>query len=241
MKSKIILPAFLSFLLFTGCATNIATEVHQDYQQTIDRSQPQVMMIAPIDISVKELTASGATEEVPDWTEAGLQNIESSVMAYLDQTYNMTPIDIPDMTIEDQQILDQHIQLYKIVSANYFRYKNLPAYKYTHTGYNATLGDGLGWIKQKYDTDLLLIVTGNNSCSSGGRVATAAAAAILLGATVQMGHAILHAGVVDLETGNILWTNTSYSESIGFRSASEAGTLVKKVFSNYPGLGTGHK
>lgn len=241
MKSMIFLPALLSFLLFTGCATNIATEVHQDYQGTIERSQPKVMLIAPVDVSVKELTASGATEEVPEWTEAGLLNIENSVQSYLESTYGTTPESIPEMSVEEEQLLDQHIMLYKIVSANYFKYKNLPAYKYTHSGYNSTLGDGLAWMKQKYDSDLLLIITGNNNCSSGGRVATAAAAAILLGATIPMGHAILHAGVIDLESGNILWTNTSYSESIGFRSVSEAGSMVKKVFSNYPGFGMAQK
>ena len=86
-----------------------------------------------------------------------------------------------------------------------------------------------------------MFVVGADNISSGGRkaamVATAIFAALIGVYVVPVGApAFVSTGVVDLESGDILWLN--YDLSVGsrdLRDAGDAAKMVSNIFDEFPG------
>jgi hypothetical protein len=57
----------------------------------------------------------------------------------------------------------------------------------------------------------------------------------LLGVVIPGGVSYLTAGVVDLKSGDLLWLNYEQDQGTDLREAKDADTLLRKVFSTYPG------
>jgi hypothetical protein len=142
-------------------------------------------------------------------------------------------VDNPRFSEEEKSILDQHTALYGLVAGTAFSFRNVPAWEHKRKRPDYTIGNGLAYLSNKAEADAAIFVTGEDYVSSGGRKAAFVLAA-LFGAITLMGHSQLHAGIVDLRTGNVLWSNTAVSEEWSLKSESGAKTMVDHVFGSCP-------
>lgn len=230
MKKLIFL--CLAGLLFTGCASSISNTVHHTVKDTPEKLSPKKLLILPVDITVSELTAAGIPEEVPEWTLQGKTIVDKSVKDFLKSKQDLVLLTLPEMPDQEHEIIETHVALYDQIAANAVQFSKHEAWKEFREKEGYTLGKGLNFLKDKTDADAVLIVTGVDYISSGGRHAKALLVAAL-GGYLPMGYAVLHGGVVDMETGNVLWMNTSWSETFSLKNETDAQSMVKTVFDKY--------
>lgn len=230
MKKLLIL--LIGSFLATGCATTVSNTVHHTVRNTPETETPKHLIVLPANVVVSELTAGGVVEEVPEWSAQGKRFVEKYVDQILRKRKNVIREAVPVLTAEEQENVDQHVALYDLVSGNALAFSHHAAWKNIREKQGYTLGKGLSFLAEKTDAELVLIVVGRDFISSGGRK-TASFFAAALGVYVPLGRSILHAGVVDLKTGNILWMNTNMSETESLNDEEDSRFMVEKVFSEY--------
>ncbi len=224
-------------LALAGCATSTAPRVHHSL---IDKpaSRPlQQVVLLPVDIEVYELTAGGVREEVPEWSETAEANIRAAVLFTKDDDrgrYVGRRVDSSALTAEERDVLEEHLKLFNVVAFNAILMDRMGYADDARFDY--TLGVGLGFLKEKYDVDAGLLVVGQDVVSSAGRKATAFVGA-LLRVHVPLGHSILIGGLVDFETGDLLWLNHATSTGdTDLRDPESAKAFARILMRGYPGL-----
>ncbi len=103
--------------------------------------------------------------------------------------------------------------------------------------FDYTLGNGLAFLQDRTGADSGLLVIGRHQIATAGRVAASVLAALFGGVVVPTSRNFLTTGVVDFETGDILWLN--YSTSASGRDLRELETADKEVLrllEKFPGL-----
>ncbi len=230
--------AFLTVAIFTlaGCATSSPQVHHSLVDKPASRPLQQVVLL-PIDVDVYEISAGGVREEVPEWSETAEDNIRTAVLFTKDDTrgrYVGRRVDSSALTPEERDVLEEHLKLFNAVAGNAFLMKS---WGYAKDGrFDYTLGDGLGFLKAKYDVDAGLLVVGQDVVSSAGRKATAVFGA-MLGYSVPMGHSVLIGGLVDFETGDLLWLNSVTSRgATDLRDPESARAFARTLMQGYPGI-----
>ncbi len=219
-------------LLCSGCSRTLSNVVHHSVKEAPEQKKEWKIAILPVDVAVKELTAGGIAEEVPDWSQQGASIVEKATRQIIETRKNIKIIPMPDLSEQEKKLVEQHTALYDLVAGNAFTFNSHPAWKAQREKEGYTLGKGLAFLKDRCEADNVLMVIGQDYISSGGRK-TASFFAAALGVYVPLGYAVLHAGVVDLETGNVLWMNTSMSQSLTFKEEKDAQAMVNLVFEKY--------
>lgn len=222
----------LACMLLVGCATTTPGGIHCCLTESPRVAPPKTFLLLPVKIAVSELGV-GSVEEVPEWSEAGTCLVERFVRETIQGRSGMRLVDNPQFSEEEKSILDQHTALYDMVAGTAFSFRNVPAWEHKRKRPDYTIGNGLAYLSNKAEADAAIFVTGEDYVSSGGRKAAFVLAA-LFGAITPMGHSQLHAGIVDLRTGNVLWSNTAVSEDWSLKSESGAKTMVDHVFGSCP-------
>ncbi|MCP3876049.1 MAG: hypothetical protein GY699_23235 [Desulfobacteraceae bacterium] len=228
---KRLLAVLFSFLLFIGCTATSPIVVHPVSEKKPSENKPKKILFLPVDIRIYELTAGGITEEVPAWSEKGKLFIEKTVREYFTGHSDSVLLKYPEFTIEHQKLLDQYVSLYGLVAANALNFKNHKAWEEFRKKGRYTLGNGLSFLGEISDADAVLIVEGKNYISTTGGKAASFFSAVL-GVYAPSGRSILHAGIVDIKTGDILWMNTNMDEKLPLNNEKNARAMVDTVFSD---------
>jgi hypothetical protein len=226
--------AMVALFVLNGCATTVHDAVHQPLSaDTGAISPPGRIAIMPAKVAILEISAGGSTEEVPQWSREGCRLVDSRVKKQLAMRSGIRLVKPPALSAQDQRLLEQHRALYEQVAANRLRIKKIPAWKSKIDHPDDSIGPGLAPLKKKLGADAVLFVSGYDYCASRGRVAAFIVAAVF-GAIVPMGHSVVHVGLVDLETGSVLWTDTVYSDAFSLKNEAEAAVMVDQAFANFP-------
>ena len=108
------------------------------------------------------------------------------------------------------------------------------AWNFKNEHFDYTLGNGLKFIRTKYQVDAGLIVVGEDLVSSAGRQ-TAAIVGAVFGVVVPLGHSLLIGGLVDFETGDILWLNHKLAgASTDLRNPESAKSFAAGLMEGFP-------
>ena len=202
---------FFLFFIIAGCTTTTPTaKLHHTIKNPEQAPQLKQIVLLPVDIDIYELSMGGVEEEVPEWSSKVEENIHqaffSVTKANAREPY-IKQLVLLILTSEEREILEEHLALFSSVSATAIwttsSFNKPWNFKQDHFDY--TIGDGLRFLKTKYDVDAGLIIIGEETVSTSGRQAAAAFGAVLLGMYIPTGNAVLIGGLVDFETGNLLW------------------------------------
>lgn len=223
-------------LVVSGCAVP-QNKLHYSLKDDPQSRLPKKVVLLPLDITVSELTASGAVEKDPQWTEeAKLCVIDATKVCIDDVCFKLQPL--PDLSQEELAILEEYLALYDVAAGSALLHTSPTVHgwesKRQHLDYS--LGPGLAFLMEKTGADGALMVIGNDYISSPGRKFTFVMAAAA-GVAIPMGHCSLVGGVVDLASGDILWLNHVLSEAKSLRSAGDAQAMMDSLMKTYPGLG----
>jgi hypothetical protein len=225
--------------LLSGCATTTAKLHYTLKENAASRPLRQVVLL-PVDVDVKELSAGGVQEEFPEWSRRAEENIRAAVLVSRDSAGGCCVtrgVDSSSLTPAERETLEEHLALFNTVAANAL-WVDLPgnsAWRLKSDHFDYTLGSGLSFLKTRYGVDAGLIILGEDVVSSGGRKAMAVVGATL-GIGVPMGHSVLVGGLVDFETGDLLWLNRTISYGAAdLRDPASSLELARKLMENYPG------
>lgn len=238
LQFRLALLLAATFLL-GACAAPAKHSVHQRLASS--QATPKKLLLMPADIVVKEISFGGVAEKVDDWSNQGKANVSAALSSEVARKPDTQILPMPSLSPDEQARLDQHIALYDVVGANAFVFgKNLnPAWAHKRTEFDYTLGNGLRFLKEKSGAEAAVFVTGIDHVSSSGRRAAFVVGA-LLGVQIPLGSSFLHVGVIDLETGDLLWTNYEGSYAgRDLRSKTDVDFMINQIFKDYPGLPAG--
>lgn len=222
-------------LLLCSCAAQKHYLVHHALLEN-PGTKPTDVKIIPADIEVYEMTAGGIVEEVGDWSASAEKNICSAVIACSDAGVRFELLDTHLLSPDEQEILDQHLALFNIVAGSALWATNPQmrgpwVEKRTHFDY--TIGDGLSFLKTKYGYDAGFIVVGRDYISTSGRKAFMVAA-MVVGVSIPMGHTYIVAGLVDFETGNVLWFDHAFDPgSTDMRDPESTREFVNYIMNDF--------
>ena len=187
------------------------------------------------------MSAGGVKEEVPEWSDIAEENVRNALLVSKDPDGRCCvtrEVDSSSLAVEERDILEEHLALFSSVAANAM-WADLPTnsgwhFKAKHFDY--TLGDGLAFLKTHYGIDAGLVILGEDVVSTAGRKTTAVVGA-LVGVHVPLGHSSLVAGLVDFETGDLLWLNHTVSTgNADLREHESVLDLARELMAGYPAM-----
>ena len=231
-----IIAISLLVLIGVGCTAVPKHRVNHEYISNPEQRAPKKVIVLPADITVSEISAGGVTEEVPSWSESAKTNVNNALKKF--NQVNIDLAQLPALPENEKIAVDEHLALYDLVAANAAFLPRTPGGVWTHkaTKFDYTLGDGLKFLRDKTGADAALFVVGLDQISSPERQATVVAAAIF-GVAVPLGVSFLSTGIVDLNSGDILWLN--YAVSIGnkdLRKPEDAEAMMAELLQDFPGI-----
>jgi hypothetical protein len=227
-------------LLLTACQTLPTQRVHQrvlDQPQLVE--SPGQVVLLPLDIEVREMSASGLSDVVPGWTEQAKRNIRQSLLARaIPLMAGQTLESAPELTDAERQVVDEHVALAKLVWADAMILSRFggEAWRHKATHFDYGLGDGLAFLAQRTGAGKALIVSGQDVHTTSGRKALAFGLAAL-GVAVPLGTTSLTAKLIDLRTGEVLWMNSWFSGgAASLLDPKATDAAIEQLFEAYPGL-----
>ena len=229
----------MAFALVLSSAAAFAEQsVHYSLLQDPPRALPRKVVILPVDITVKELSAGGVVEKVPGWSAEATKVVTDALALSTRERQDIEIVPMPALNDEERQMLDEYLAGYEAIGANALVLTRFggDAWKHKREQFDYTLGEGLRFLKDKTGADAALITFGEDVVSSGGRKAAFVLAAALLGAAIPMGYSVISLGVLDLNNGDILWMHYDVSGVVEFRDPTGANEMVAGILKAYPGL-----
>lgn len=227
----------LVLVLLAGCATGPPSHrVHHSLADSPGKSLPRQVVLLPVEITVKEMSAGGVVEKDPAWSSRASAAVREALLGYAGGGARMELLPLPELTGDEEAAVHEHLALYRVVgkSAYTFTGGQIKGWEHKARHFDYTLGDGLRFLRERSGAGLGLIVLGEDTVSSTGRKVMAVLYASA-GVGIPMGHSFLGAGLVDLETGDLLWLNLSASQAWkDLRQSSDARAMVEELFKSYP-------
>ena len=227
-------------LLLAGCAAGPTARLHYTLKADPASRPVQQVVLLPVDVDVYEMSAGGVKEEVPEWSRAAATNVRTALLmtAGGDACCMTRRFDTAALTGDERALVEEHLALFNTVVANSLT-ADLPgnsAWKFKNEHFDATLGDGLAFLKTKYGMDAGLVIVGEDVVSTAGRKTTAVIGAIF-GVAVPLGHTVLIGGLVDFSSGDLLWMDHAVSNGTAdLRDPGSCRELARVLMKDYPGL-----
>jgi hypothetical protein len=221
-------------LVLSACLTVPAVGADKQ-QEEAPAAAPIKVLLLPVDFDVMEFSAAGMVEPKPDETAATETMMMDSAGRVLRSTKKFQVVDMPALTDAEKELLREHVALYKLTAVNAAQMMRLggPAWKAKQKNFDYSIGDGLKYLIERSGADTAVVVAGAKVSSSGGRVAMMILLAAA-GVAIPMGGAQATAGLIDLDTGRILWLEDSAAFKGDLSEKPNADTAMKTLLGQYP-------
>lgn len=200
------------------------------------------------DVRVGSLKIGGLDEPNAEWTASARENIQAA-MEEQARSMNAGLTFIDDLEGDNAELLTQYRGLFEAVAGSMFTHvaigdrlptkmaevkvpgKSKPK---KEQQLDWTLGEGARALKQATGADYAMFVFTHDSYGDAGRKVAQVLMAGLFGAYIPAGVHIGYAGLVDLETGNIVWFNTDLAMGGDPREPEGAQKRVGQLMAGFP-------
>lgn len=256
MKTKALKSAFLALAgasMFAMSAPAAADDLARTGFTFPEDGTMKIVVFRP-DVSVGSQKVSGLVEPNAEWTEAARTNIQAKLVERA-EALNANLEFIDELEGEDAKLLTEYRALFEAVAGSVFTHvtagdnlaSKMTEEKYTRGGRTRTrkvqmldwtLGPGASQLREATDADYAMFVFTNDAYGDGGRKAAQAVGMLgcLIGVcvTISSGVHVGYAGLVELETGNIVWFNTDLSIGGDPREVEGAEKRVRQLMEGFP-------
>ncbi|HEV2111888.1 MAG TPA: hypothetical protein VGT99_11085 [Gammaproteobacteria bacterium] len=190
---------------------------------------PVKVLILPAEMRVYSLTATNAIEDAPDATVVANTASDAEVRHFTAANPQFQPVAMPTLSSDEQAALKQHVALYKAVVGDVHIAERIgDAWKGPLDSFAYTVGPGLQFLKQRSNADYLLVLFGADGESTGGRIAMT----LLFGGLT--GQNYICAGLIDLDSGKIVWLNYDTHNAKDFKDPKNMASFVNDILQDYP-------
>lgn len=185
-----------------------------------------------------EQSTGGLAEPNADWT-AQARKLLADELARRQADFRNEIIPEPDLIGEDALVLAAHRSLFKAVASSVVQYQffagnRLPTRK--NKAFDWTLGTGTRRIAELTGARYGLFVVTEDQYGSFGRKMFQILAAGVAGVGVQSGVHIGQAGLVDLQSGELVWLNADGEMGGDVRTEDGMRKRVGQLLEDFPGL-----
>lgn len=222
-------------LLASGCASTTVQTANSNSLRTANLDKVEKVALIPIKIEVKE-SGLGSLEKLPEESEQATKIVNEELVAALSGRYGVEVVLFEPENEEQKILLDDYVGLYqRVAGAAQNRRWMGPAWNNRSTeSFDYSVGEGLGFIEEKLGVDKAIFLYGEDIVTSAGVKATAILA-MAVGVGVNPGGvAVLHLGVVDIDNGHLLWTNTTASQGLSLDKNKSVKGAFDELLLNGP-------
>lgn len=203
-----------------------------------DSLRGQKILLFRPSIWVGSQSTGGMDEPNADWTAQGRELVAAELKRRQGEFDNEL-IAEPELVGADAEVLSSHRALFNsvahsVVTYQFFKGNRLPTRK--NKAFDWTLGEGTKRISELTGARYGLFVSTHDAYGSFGRKAFQILAGGLLGAGVKSGVHKGYAGLVDLQTGNLVWLNADEAMGGDVRNAEGMQKRVGQLLEDFPGL-----
>lgn len=234
---RLLVAGLAVLVLYANQAWAQSHRIHYTLLEQPSRALPKRILLLPPEITVKELSAGGVPEKVPEWTKQASENVAREMGALAAGRGDFELVKLPELTAEEQDLLEEHLGIYFQVAlaAHRLTATAVQGWEHKRQRFDYTVGDGLKFLRQKTGADAALMVIGEDVVSSGGRKAAFVLGA-LVGVGIPMGQSLLSVGIVSLEEGDLLWMHNDFSVAKDLKDAQSVREMLNTIMAVYPGL-----
>ncbi len=202
---------------------------------------PAIVVLPPEFVVYQQ--SVGATEPVPEWTQAAQANLQQAAAAVLSSDGRFELRTLPDLDEAQRAQLREHVELFKVISMNIEGVVKLGGkpWQSVRDAADFRVGDGLAFLRESSGADYAFVMSGAEIRQTGGSIFMQLAIAGVLGAYVPGGGTYMYAGIVDLRTGQVTWYNSSLGVAVfgmggAAKTDQEAGAAksIATLFNTYP-------
>ncbi|NTV94852.1 MAG: hypothetical protein HGA75_05480 [Thiobacillus sp.] len=212
--------------------------LHYTLLESPARPFPTKLVLLPPQVTVKEISAGGVLDRVPEWTAQANANIQAELATALAARPEFEMVVAPTLAPQESELVDQYLASYMVVGIAAHWVTNFGgsewAFKRQHFDY--TLGEGLDFLREKTGADAAIMVIGEDYVSSSGRKAAMIVGA-LFGVGIPGGVSVVSVGVVDLRNGDILWMHHSQSGVKDLKDKESVHAMLGEILATLPGKG----
>lgn len=193
------------------------------------------VLVLPPEFKEFQLGASGVTtHEIPEWSLAAEANGAAVLADFAKNSKRFSPVAMPELSAEEKELVAEHLALAD--SVTFVAYQNRQfggdPWKHKVKDFDYTLGPKLAFLRERTGADLALFSMGVDTVSTGGRVGMALLFAAA-GVGIPMGQTYFMMGVIELETGNVIWANQKMGGP-GFRQRLDVYNYYDSLVCQYP-------
>lgn len=241
MPVRFLICAALAAFLVAGCAMPEKVGLHESLQGEAPKPLPRRVLLLPPDVQVLEMSAGGVIERVPVWSDEAAATAAKVLRAAAARRGSFELVDIPALAADKREQLEQHVALYDLVggAALAFGRSNDPAWAHKKKAFDYTLGPGLAFLAEQTGTQAAVVVTGADLVSTGERKALFVVG-LLLGVGIPLGASYVTMGVVDLETGSVLWATDDFQGGArDLRDPKDVAETLERMLTDFDAVRTG--
>lgn len=213
-----------------------------------ENGEMSIVVFRP-DVHVGSMKVGGMDEPNAEWTEQARTNIQAELEKQAANLGSEMSF-IDELEGENAELLNQYRGLFEAVSGAMFQHVTVGDKLATKqiekptanggkprkvTTLDWTLGPGAKQLKEVTGADYAMFVFTHDAYGDAGRKVAQVLAAGLFGAYVPAGVHIGYSGLVDLETGNIVWFNTDLQMGGDPRKEDGAEKRVGQLLRGFPG------
>lgn len=197
----------------------------------------KILLFRPA-VWVGEQSTGGVKEPNADWTQQARDLLGKELSQRRGDFLNDV-IDEPDFYGESAALVAEHRSLFKSVAGSVITYQffagnRLPTRK--NKPFEWTLGGEMKGISEQTGARYGLFILIEDQYGSVGRKVFQFLAAGLVGVSVQSGVHMGYAGLVDLQTGDLVWLNADGAMGGDVRTPDGMQKRVSQLLEDFPGL-----
>jgi len=234
MKMRNFFVVCLSVIALSGFVTATVKTQNNKSISNADLAKIEKVVLVPIKIQVQE-SGVGSLEKLPERSEQATKVVMNQIREAFIANRNIEMVEYTPVDDQQQALLDDYVGLYQRVAgaAELIQYLG-NAWKGRENISEYTLGSGLEFLRESTGTDKAIFVYGNDIVTSGGKKALAVLA-MMGGIGVNPGGiAVLHVGLVDLNSGDLLWSNSSASQGMSLEKDKSVSKALNDILSDSP-------
>lgn len=241
---KLLLPAIAAALLALAPAAPAlaqfggaeATAVREDF---ILPAGPVHILVFRPEVRVGSQTTGGMNEPNVDWTEAAKANILAA-LAKQQRARGTDLVMVPELAGDQGELVADYTALFRTVAEAAFQHKMFPGNRLPtkRKEFDWTLGEEAARLKVLGGEYGLFLFT-YDSYGSAGRKALQILGAVAGFGLMSSGVHIGYAGLIDLNSGDLVWLNADTSMGGDPRTADGADKRVAQLLEEFPLKGTG--
>ncbi len=233
-------PAILGVCLLAGGCSSTKPIVEATYQPPEGSGR---LLMMPIDIEMGEISAAGMYEPKVEWTELSRTNVTTALQQQLTSLgVEVVPYDSPEGPLKIHTRHTQAVKLFEAVRQTIFEFKYMPASSLAAAPRLATKKDKFDWtlgeavtpLRDDYDADHALFVVMQDTEPTAARTAMNVLMTYMFLSVETSDNQFGFAALVDLASGDLVWTNLIASQLGDLRDPAAAGESVSRLVQEIP-------